>query len=215
MSGKVVQLIETKKYRFDFGTNDKLYVVIFNGNIPQEELKSMVSSLQNCLYEKIPDIIFSYLKLHHLEFSDFSSIEFMLENQDIMEWAGYLLHSDTYVKVDQTLKNADIYYAVMDYQNTTPEVSYEGCYFTVKRTAWGNGEFQHNAIVQSYFYNKETCEEYGYFALRKTIGNVLYTIDSSEDAPILPTFGCVDLMSLLPNIENFQTKEDVLRTAVK
>ena len=26
----------------------------------------------------------------------------------------------------------------------------------------------------------QTCEECGYFAIRKAIGNVLYTIDSSE-----------------------------------
>lgn len=215
MSGKVTQFMKTQKYRFDFGTDEKLHIVIFNANIPQAQLKGLLSSLHNCLFEKIPNVIFSFLKLHHLEFSNLNSIEIPLDYYNAMEWAGYLLHSDSYSKVDENLENADIYYAVMDYQNITPDGNKEGCYFTVRRAAWGNGEFEHNAIAQSYFCKKETCEEYGYFAIRKTTGNTLYTIDSSEEAPVLPAFGCIDLISLLSNIENIQTKEDVLKTAVK
>ena len=75
MSGKVTQFMKTQKYRFDFGADGKLYTTIFHGKIPQPELKGMVCSLQNCLYAKTPDVIFSYLKLHHLEFSNFHSTE--------------------------------------------------------------------------------------------------------------------------------------------
>ena len=70
MSGKVTKFMKTQKYRFDFGADGKLYTTIFHGKIPQPELKGMVCSLQNCLYGKTPDVIFSYLKLHHLEFSN-------------------------------------------------------------------------------------------------------------------------------------------------
>ncbi len=215
MSGKVIEFMKEQKYRFDFGTDDKLYVVIFNGKIPQAELKGLLSSLGNCLYGKMPEAILLYLEQHHFEFSDYNSIEIPLENHSVMEWAGYLLHSDTYKKVDENLENADIYYAVMDYQDTTPDGDREGCYFTVQRTVCGNGEFQHNAIVQTYFYNKGSCDENGHFVIRKSKDGILYNIDSLEGEPALPTFGCVDLVSLLPNIENFQTKEDVLKTAVK
>ena len=138
MSDKITQFAKFQKYRFDFGTDDKLYTVIFNAKIPQAELKGLISSLQNCLYEKIPGIIPLYLKQHHLEHSNFNSIEIPLEYYDAMEWAGYLLHSDSYGKVDENLENADIYYAVMDYQNITPDGDKEGCYFTVGRTAWEN-----------------------------------------------------------------------------
>ena len=214
MSGKVTQFMKTQKYRFDFGADGKLYTTIFHGKIPQPELKGMVCSLQNCLYGKTPDVIFSYLKLHHLEFSDFHSMESTLGKDRAMGWAVYLLHSDNYGKMEGRLGDADFHYAVVDFQENTQAYS-EGCYFAATRTAWGNGEFEHNAIAQSYFYNRKTWEEYGYFAIRKTTGNTLYTIDSSKGTPILPAFGCVDLVSLLPNIENFQTKEDVLKTAVQ
>ena len=215
MSDKITQFAKFQKYRFDFGTDDKLYVAIFNGKIPQAELKELISSLQNCLYEKMPEVILLYLKQHRLEYSNFNRIELLLENHDVMGWAGYLIHSGTYGKVDENLENADIYYAVMDYQNTTPEENQEGCYFTVQRTAWGNGEFEHNAIVQTYFYNKETCDEDVSFAIRNTRGGIPYTIDSLEGEPALPIFGCVDLVSLLPDMKNLKTKEDVLRAAIK
>ena len=185
MSGKVTQFMKTQKYRFDFGIDGKLYVVIFNGKIPQGELKELVSSLQNCLFERVPEIILLYLKQHHLEFSNYHNIEFSLEK-------------DT----------------VMDCQENTPTYS-EGCYFAVTRTTWGNGEPQHNAIVQAYLYHRETCEECGYFTIKKTIGNVLYTIDSSEGKPALPTFGCVDMVALLADIETINSKEDAIKTAIK
>ena len=34
MSGKVTQFMKTQKYRFDFGTDDKLFITIFNAKIP-------------------------------------------------------------------------------------------------------------------------------------------------------------------------------------
>lgn len=215
MSGKVIEFKKQQKYRFDFGTDDKLYAIIFNGKIPQAELKEMVSSLQNCLLEKMPEIILLYLKQHHLEYSNFNSIEIPLEKDRILGWAGYLLHSGTYEKVDGNLEDADVYYSVMDCQKNTSEGHCEGCYFAVQRTAWRNGEFQHNAIAQTYFYNKKTCDEYGYFAIRKTRGGILYTIDSLEGEPVLPTFGCVDIMALWADIENINSKEDALKIAVK
>lgn len=75
MSGKITQFIKTQKYRFDFGTDDKLFTTIFNAKIPQRELKGLISSLQNCLYGNMSDIILLYLKQHHLEYSNFNSIE--------------------------------------------------------------------------------------------------------------------------------------------
>ena len=215
MSGKVIEFLGQQKYRFDFGTDGKLYVVIFNAKIPQAELKKLLSSLGNCLYEKMPGAILLYLEQHQFEFSDYNSIEIPLEHHSVMEWAVYLIHSDTYGKVDGNLENADIYYAVMDYQDTTPDGGREGCYFTVQRTVCGNGGFQHNAIVQTYFYNEGNCDENGHFVIRRSKDGILNNIDSLKGRPALPTFGCVDLVSLLPNIENFQTKEDVLKTAIK
>ena len=215
MSGKVTKFMKTQKYRFDFGADGKLYTTIFHGKIPQPELKGMVCSLQNCLYGKTPDVIFSYLKLHHLEFSNFHNMESTLGKDKAMGWAAYLLHSDTYGKMEEILGDADFHYAVVDFQESSPEGYCEGCYYTLSRLPLGDGEFQHNFIGQAYLCHRETCEECGYFAIRKAIGNVLYTIDSSEGKPVLPTFGCVDMAALLAEIETINSKEDAIKTAIK
>lgn len=215
MSDKITQFAKFQKYRFDFGTDDKLYTVIFNAKIPQAELKGLISSLQNCLYEKIPGIIPLYLKQHHLEHSNFNSIEIPLEYHDVMEWAGYLLHSDTYKKVDENLEDSNVYYSVMDYQKNTAEGNYEGCYWTLNKLSLGNNEFQHNFIGQAFFSGRNSYEETSYFSIRKTRGGILYTIDSLEGEPVLPTFGCLDMMALWANIEHINSKEDAIKTAIK
>ena len=215
MSGKVTKFMKTQKYRFDFGADGKLYTTIFHGKIPQPELKGMVCSLQNCLYGKTPDVIFSYLKLHHLEFSNFHNMESTLGKEKAMGWAAYLLHSDTYGKMEEILGDADFHYAVVDCQESSPEGYCEGCYYALSRLPLGDGEFQHNFIGQAYLCHRETCEECGYFTIRKAIGNVLYTIDSSEGKPVLPTFGCVDMAALLAEIETINSKEDAMKTAIR
>ncbi len=215
MSGKVTQFMKTQKYRFDFGADGKLYTTIFHGKIPQPELRGMVCSLQNCLYGKTPDVIFSYLKLHHLEFSNFHSMESTLGKDRAMGWAAYLLHSDTYGKMEEILGDADIYYSVMDCQESSPEGYCEGCYYALSRLPLGDGEVQHNFIGQAFFSDRHSCEETSYFAIRKTTGGILYTIDSSEGELTLPTFGCVDMMALLADIENINSKEDAIKTAIK
>ena len=216
MSGKVTQFMKTQKYRFDFGTDGKLYVVIFNGKIPQAELKGLLSSLHNCLYGKIPDIIPLYLKQRHLEYSNFNSIEIPLENYNAMEWAAYLLHSGAYGKVDETLGDADVYFSIMDYQEILPKGDCEGCYFAVSRLPWGHYGYQYNTIAQKFSSAKHGLKEQSYFAIRKSDGNGnLLDIAKEEGEPTLPTFGCVDIMALLADIETIKTKEDALKIAVK
>ena len=163
----------------------------------------------------MPEVILLYLKQHHLEYSNFNCIEIPLEKDEAIGWAGYLLHSDTYKKVDEILDCADIYYGVMDYQKNTSEGHCEGCYYALKRLSLGNGEYQHNFIGQIFFSDNHGCEENGYFSIRKTKGNILYTIDSSEGEPVLPTFGCVNTMAFWANIENVNSKEDAIKTAIK
>lgn len=216
MSGKVIEFKKQQKYRFDFGTDDKLYVIIFKGKIPQAELKGMVSSLQNCLFEKMPEVILLYLKQHHLEYSNYNSIEIPLEKDRILGWAGYLLHSGTYEKVDENLEDADVYYSVMDCQRNTSEGHCEGCYFAVSRLPWGHYGYQYNTIAQKFSSAKHGLKEQSYFAIRKSDGNGnLLDIAKEEGEPTLPTFGCVDIMALLADIETIKTKEDALKIAVK
>lgn len=216
MSGKVIEFMKQQKYRFDFGTDDKLYVITFNGKIPQREIKKMLESVQNSSYGNMAGAIESYLGQHHLEYSNPVSIEIPLEKNDAMDWASHLLHSDTTEKLDGNIEDADVFYSVMDCQKISSEGCCEGCCFAVQRTAYGNGEFQYHVIGQAFSYGKHGCGEQSCFAIRKSSSNgYLQDIDKSEGEPALPTFGCVDLMALLLNMETIKTKEDAARIAVR
>lgn len=216
MSGKTIEFTKTQKYRFDFGTDDRLYAVIFNGKIPQRELMNMLCSLNNCLYSKMSDIILLYLKQHHLEYSNYNSIETPLEKDRVLGWAGYLLHSDTYEKVDENLGDTDVYYSVMDCRRNTSKGNSEGCYYVLERLTLENGRYQHNLIGQIFFSGNHGCEEHGYFAIRETNGHGhLQDIDKSEGEPVLPTLGCVDLMALLLDIKTIRTKDRAMEAAFR
>lgn len=66
---------------------------------------------------------------------------------------------------------------------SSPEGYCESCYYALRRLSLGDGEFQHNFIGQTFFSDRNGSVEDSYFAIRKAIGNVLYTIDSSEGKP--------------------------------
>ena len=88
MSGKkVLELAKPQTYRFDFGTDGKLYAITFHGMVPQEELNGMLASVQNCLYHKMSEIIPLFLRQRHLENSNFASFEIPLAKDEAMDWA--------------------------------------------------------------------------------------------------------------------------------
>ena len=44
---------------------------------------------------------------------------------------------------------------------------------------------------------------------------LLYNIAVSKSEPVLPTFGCVDIMNILLDIDNIKTAEQTIQIAVK
>ena len=75
---------------------------------------------------------------------------------------------------------------------------------------------KYNIIGQTFRYNEVTDDENCYFAIRENRNNdSLYNIVVSDSGPVLPSFGCVDIMSVLLSIDNIQTSEQVIEIAVK
>lgn len=214
MSDKMIQFTKPRKCRFDFGTDNKLYVVLFNGKITWKETAEMLASLQNCSYEKMHRAILLYLKKHHLEYSDFVSVELPLENKNVIGWAKYLLHSDIYNKINEMLKDTDIFCSVVDYQQTAPDGFTNGCYLAVKKIFTADERCKYHTIGQTFSFSRHNYEEYGYFAIRTNNKNDhMQDIDTFAGEPVLPTFGCVDLISLLHNMNNIHTAKQAAKTA--
>ena len=204
-------------YRFEIMEDDNIYSVSFNGKLTDEETRKMLEPIQNCLYEKIPDAIQTYLEQNNLAYSGFVSTKKPLEHSKVMELAGLLLHSDDCSDFDRYFGNADTYYLIVDHQKWVAENCCQGCYFAVKKTLTeSESSCKYNIIGQTFRYNETTDDENCYFAIRENRNNgSLYNIALSSGEPVLPSFGCIDLPTLLLDIDNIQRTEQVIEFAVK
>ena len=204
-------------YMFEIMEDDNICSVSFNGKLTDEETRKMLEPIQNCLYEKIPDAIQMYLEQNNLEYSNFISSKMPLNHSKAMELAKLLLNSDNCSGFDSYFRKADTYYLIADHQKWIAENCCQGCYFAVKKTLTeSESSCKYNIIGQTFRYNEVTDDENCYFAIRENRNNdSLYNIVVSDSGPVLPSFGCVDIMSVLLSIDNIQTSEQVIEIAVK
>ena len=204
-------------YRFEFGTDETLHAVSFKGVISEPDIRRILETARNTLYEKCGDAIRSYLDSHHREYSDFRSGSTLLDHGTVMEAADHLLYDSSCEIPDGWIGNTDEYYAVIDHRRKTGE-SCEGCYFVILRTSSLNqsNPFRYYMIGQKFRYDEPGGKEQSHFAIRQNKeGHHLHTIDKAEGEgdPVLATFGCIDLPSLLSGIRDIQTKEQAASLA--
>lgn len=204
-------------YRFEIMEDDNIYYVSFNGKLTDEETRKMLESIQNCLYEKISDAIQMYLKQNNLAYSDFIASRKPLEHSRTIELAKMFLHSENDSSLDIYTSNADIYYAIIDHQQLDNKNNCEGYYIVIKKTpALSKCQHKYNIIGQTFSYNEITDDEYGYFFIRENKSNgLMNNITMSSGEPVLPSFGCVDMLGILLNIDSIQTVEQIEKIAVK
>ena len=204
-------------YRFEIMEDDNIYYVSFNGKLTDEETRKMLESIQNCLYEKISDAIQMYLKQNNLAYSDFIASRKPLEHSRTIELAKMFLHSENDSSLDIYTSNADIYYAIIDHQQLDNKNNCEGYYIVIKKTpALSKCQHKYNIIGQTFSYNEITDDEYGYFFIRENKSNgLMNNITMSSGEPVLPSFGCVDMLGILLNIDSIQTVEQIKKIAVK
>ena len=204
-------------YRFEIIDDENIYSISFNGKLTGRETKKMLETVQRYLYRKMADGIQLYLDQHGLPYSSFVSSRKPLNHTTTIEFARLLLHSDTSGGVDNYFGNADICYALADYQERISENHYKGCYYVLKRTySRNNGLYQYSIIAQTFHSDEASGDEHGYFAIRESRdGRHLHNLVKSEGEPVLPTFGSINLMGLLTDIDNIQTAGQAEKIAVK
>lgn len=213
----IMQQDKVLSYKFEIVDDENLYSISFDSKLTQEKTKEMMEAVQNCLYEKIADGIQMYLKQNNIEYSGFVFSKKPLEHNKIMELSECLLHAGTCGNFDNCFGNADIFYAIADYQKWVSEDCCHGCCYVAKRIhSKINGLYQYHIIGQTFNYNKVTGDEAGYFAIRRNRDSgFLDNIALASGEPVLPSFGCIDLVSLLLNIDGIQTEEQAVQFAVK
>ena len=126
-----------------------------------------------------------------------------------------LLQSCAPEAFDARIISADNYYAVMDHQIRTPDGGCKGCYYAVQKSADG-GNCHYRIIGQTFTCKKSDDTVHGYFAVRAGGGSrKIKTLDAKTGEPVLPAFGCVDIMGILINIDNIRTSGQVKNFALK
>lgn len=204
-------------YRFEIMDDGNIYSISFDAGLTQEETKKMLESVQNCLYEKTAGYIQKYLEQSNITYTGFVASRKPLSHSRAMKLAELFLHSETCSSLDTNTSNADIYYAIIDHQQYDSKGNCEGCYIVAQKTpVLSKCQYKYNIIGQIFSCNETNSDEYGYFAIRVNKDNGLVNnITMSSGEPVLPSFGCIDLVSLLLNIDSMQTAEQVVKIALK
>lgn len=204
-------------YRFEIMDDGNIYSISFNAGLTQEETKKILESIQNCLYEKAAGCIQIYLEQNNIAYTGFVASRKPLSHSKAMKLTELFLHSENCISLDTHTSNADIYYAIIDHQQSDNKGKCEGCYIVVQKTpVLSKCQHKYSIIGQTFSCSKTNSEEYGYFAIRESKENELINnIALSSGEPVLPSFGCIDLPILLLNIDNIQRIEQVIEIAVK
>ena len=204
-------------YRFEIMDDGNIYSISFDAGLTQEETKKMLESVQNCLYEKTAGYIQKYLEQSNIAYTSFVASRKPLTHSIAMKLTELFLHSENCISLDTHTSNADIYYAIIDHQQSDNKGKCEGCYIVAQKTpVLSKCQHKYSIIGQTFSCNETNSDEYGYFAIRVNKDNGLVNnIALSSGEPVLPSFGCIDLPTLLLNIDNIQTAEQVIEIAVK
>ena len=204
-------------YRVEIMDDGNIYSISFDAGLTQEETKKMLESVQNCLYEKTAGYIQKYLEQSNIAYTDFVASRKPLIHSRTMKLAELFLHSENCISLDTHTSNADIYYAIIDHQQSDNKGNCEGCYIVFQKTpVLSKCQHKYSIIGQTFSCNETNSDEYSYFAIRESKENELINnIALSSGEPVLPSFGCIDLPTLLLNIDNIQRTEQVIEIAVK
>ena len=205
---------EPQTYRFEFGCDEKIYSTQFIGELHLGADTGILREVRKHLLEDSSKVIWSFLEHNHIGFSHFTSGIKALEQDKVMEQADFLLHSNSCAPIDECLSSPAFYYAAMDCQERFTGSHRKGCYYVMKKTASAPDRIPHYRIIGQTFEDDRDISQ-GYFAIRENRDSLfLFDIANSSCEPVLPSFGCVDTLNLLMNIDNIKTVEQAIESAL-
>lgn len=206
---------DMEKYMFEFGSDGDIHSVSFLGNLSHEDIRRMLESVQQKLYADCDMAIHSYLEQNNIPYSGFKTDMYSLSHQEIMNRANRLLQSCVPEDCHVLISRSDNYYAVMDQQVQTPDSGCEGCYYAMRKSA-DRGSFHYRIVGQTYACSRSDDTAHGYFAVRTGRGGQkILNLDTKDGEPVFPTFGCIDIMGVLINIDSITTSRQAEKIAVK
>lgn len=138
-----------------------------------------------------------------------------MEHEQIMEQTDFLLHSRSCSPIDERLKETTFYYASMDYQKQLTDSHCKGCYYVLKRMSAAHNKIPQCKIIGQIFEDYRDTSQ-GYFAIKESRNNhLLFDIAKTSGEPIFPSFGCIDTLNLLIDIDQIKTIEQAKAAAIR
>lgn len=203
-----------QKFVFEFGSDGNIHSVSFLGNLSHEDVRLMLKSVRQELYADCGRVIHSYLERKNIPYSNLKTNMYSLSHQEIMDRANRFLQSCDPKGFDARIRKNDNYYAVTDQQVRTPDGGCEGCYYAVRKSA-NNGGFQYRIVGQTYACSKPDDTAHGYFAVRTgRDSQKFFNLDTKTEELVFPSFGCIDIMGVLINIDSTTTSGQAKKIAV-
>lgn len=204
-----------QKFMFEFGNDGIIHSASFLGNLAHDDIRLMLEFLHQKLYADCGRSIHSYLEHNNIPYSHLKTDTYLLNHQEIMNQAECLLQSCVPKDFGVRISESNNYYAVMDQQARTPDGGCEGCYYAVQKSVT-NENFHYHIIGQTYHCSKSDDSIHGYFAVRTgEDGQKFLNLDTKAGEPLFPTFGCVDIMGVLINIDHITTSGQTKKTALR
>lgn len=103
----------------------------------------------------------------------------------------------------------------MDHQKHLTSTHCRGCYYVVKRVATARNRISHYKIIGQTYEDNEDASQ-GYFAIRENRDNhLLLDITKESGELVFPSFGCVDTLNLLVNIDHIKNIEQAKKAAIR
>lgn len=210
----IISFTEPQIYRFEFGCDENIYSTQFTGELPSGADTGILREVRKHLLEDSSKVIWSFLNHNHIGFSHFTSGIKALEQYKVIEQADFLLHSNSCAPIDECLSSPAFYYATMDCQERFTGSHCKGCYYAIKKAAAAHDRIPHYRIIgQTYEDDRDISQ--GYFAIRENRDSLfIFDIAKSSGEPVLPSFGCVDTLNLLMNINHIKAIEQAIGSAL-
>lgn len=207
---------EPQTYKFEFLSDGEKYTTTFKGILSEDDIHNVLKTMQAHLYSESAEVIGMYLREHPIEYSDFHAVEYTIEHHDVMAHAACLLCCTATSWIDRVTGGTENYFSVIDHQKWVWKSVCEGCCLAVKKAAPRHGSIStYNIIGQTFKERLDDTDIQGNFEIRANNGSTnLYSV-LQVNAPVIPTFGCVDMIALLMKIGHIQTREQVLQLTVR
>lgn len=204
--------VKSQSYKFEFGVNQKLYTICFDGRIPKEEINNLIKKIKEHHYKNFGNIIKLYLDQHHLEYYNFNCNVNELSQQELRDFYFDLVHHriTNTNDLNKHIGNVNNYYVILNDGGWEDE-DYSWRCICVANIVKENSKFdmKYHIIGQTEEMDDYEDDIWGDFDLIIKNENDDRCNKIFKNKIIIPFFKSSSLFDLLLDIDNIETIDQI------